>query len=1658
MSRSKTSRWDAVRRLSRRTSARIAAGVLLLGAVLWIVVATGLGMSLLLPAALDRAVPEGWTVEVGSVDGAWHSRVRLHDLTLQGPSTSVTVEEVLVDYSLLPLFSRTIELTQVRVLRPRVRADLTAPPSDTARAAADESGGLGDLLSGSPLGAWALDLDDLEVRQAEATLVRQQGTYAVSEARLTGSAELAPSGVRVRVDTLAAQVTPPRSWAPADSLPRGGVGTGMLLLAADLQDGLLDVQTLSFESPRSHLNAAGRLFLVAEPSLVDSVDFQLVADPLDLRDLPVTLPDAWADQPRLTAQITARGAVDSMVVQANVDGPGETAAQGRAVLRTPADTLFEDVETRTPTLELTADVRGNLAPWSLGPLSGDVTAELDLRLDSLSLTAPLAAEATLVHRPAADTLSGLIGGDLRVDLDLRRGAVPAVPADTPAAEADGRAAAAPIEAAAAIYRRGVGPDDWTRVGDLRATGTERRADWHVDLELDSGSLVGRGSAEWAGERTQVIVDRLQMEDFDASELMGTLTPTDITALLEGSIAGAAARELSGTVAIQISPSSIGGARVENATLRAQLDRGEVAGAVMADVAGRELSSDFELALGDSLVSATLERLRVSTPADTAEADTAEVVLSGLEVRGRASGTWFLGDARRATLSLSLDSALVAGFPLSDGIVEGRLVGDSLVADASLRVLDVLSAPASVEASLRASGTAPAEMVGRLEMSAVRAPAGDTAAAVVREADSLSLVVTAEEPGRFAVDASLLPGEGGGVDVNGTALVAADTVAFDLVAAGSFRSPTGLLQQATLDTLRLEASGARNAEAWEALQAQLLVRNAEWRGVTADTVRLVMSADDAGLRVDTVAVDSEVLTLAGGGTLPQSGAEAGHLDFRASFQLEPLQDVLEAELPLIGENAMVATITGTTDSLEIATQLEIAAVSYGSIEIADVSAEAMAVVEPPFSEDFGIVSVAADLELDAIALSDTDVQNLAASLSGSPDSLLLEISARVDGTRTGDLVASIDPRPGARIATIDRFRLQLDEDQWRLADSARISYADGYALRSFHLAAGEQSIRIDGGITGDGALDLTVGVDSTRVGTVSDLLGFPRLDGWLAGTVSLDGTVDAPRGVADLRAGFHPEGRPPTTAAVHLETEGRRLLTDAALRDPTGGTLTVTGSLPLGGAAVASGDTARAAQARAPADATATEGGLALEVTASAFDVSSAVAFVDPELLSTLDGRIDASLDVGGSLEAPSFQGPIELSGGRARLPELGVTWEEMRLFAHGQGSQLVVDSARVRAGSGYLAFAGTATVVDSVVALDLDASLEEFQAIQNEQYRAVVSGDLQVDGTVQLPVVEGDIQVVSLDVYLGESATATSVMDVELSEEDLEILRERFGYVPGSANEDVPVTDYLTADLTVELSRDSWLRKRTAPEMAVAFSGEVEVQLRPQAEPLLRGSVTTIADRGYVQQFGKRFELREGTVTLDGPPDSARVDLSATYTIPSHTNPDNAEATIVLSVEGTQDNLVLTLSSEPPMENADIVSYVATGRPAASSLSLGDGGADQAGEESQGGLAEAGAGIALNQIVGAVERAAQEGVGLDVVEIRRDGIRSATLVAGKYLSPKLYVGFAQPVTRLEGDGLSLGDESESEVEIEYQMLRGLLLNIEGSNSGLRIFLRGRLAY
>jgi autotransporter translocation and assembly factor TamB len=281
------------------------------------------------------------------------------------------------------------------------------------------------------------------------------------------------------------------------------------------------------------------------------------------------------------------------------------------------------------------------------------------------------------------------------------------------------------------------------------------------------------------------------------------------------------------------------------------------------------------------------------------------------------------------------------------------------------------------------------------------------------------------------------------------------------------------------------------------------------------------------------------------------------------------------------------------------------------------------------------------------------------------------------------------------------------------------------------------------------------------------------------------------------------------------------------------------------------------------------------------------------------------------------------------------------------------------------------------------------------------------------------------------------------------MMEETFGYERTGSSGQLPLQVYEASDLDLDvtLERNNWVRQRVQPRLSVALTGRFKMRKPPHAEPELNGRIEPIADRGYVEQFARSFDITGGEVQLNGKMKAHTVDIQAQYKPPSSSESGDSEVTVLLDVEGSIDNLRLTLSSEPAMSEGDIVTFIVTGRSPTTN--------PQSSEDASASLAKD---IGLSQVTGPAQQAAQEAIGLDVLQVRFDPVQGATMVAGRYIDPQLYVGFRQPLQYKDTASPTSTTTYRTSFEVEYAIHRWLVLNLQGETSKLRSFIRARHAY
>jgi translocation and assembly module TamB len=818
------------------------------------------------------------------------------------------------------------------------------------------------------------------------------------------------------------------------------------------------------------------------------------------------------------------------------------------------------------------------------------------------------------------------------------------------------------------------------------------------------------------------------------------------------------------------------------------------------------------------------------------------------------------------------------------------------------------------------------------------------------------------------------------------------------------------------------------------------------GEPLEVGRLRAALDRGAVRLDTLELRGGGIELRGGGSLPAtlrgaevgSSADAGEIRVAAFVTRPDLLSALRGEdagVLAMGAASFQAVARGALDDLGVEATGRISALLVDDIRVQGLELDA----EGRLTAEDGWASGEARLTVDRLRLPTAPVQSIDVEARLEPDDeLSVTASAVIDGRREVELHALVEQRSAPSAVRLERLDFRADQDRWVLAHPTRVNLHEGFAVDSLLLAAGDQTIRLQGAVPTQGALDLRGAVTDFEVSTLADLLGFPNLRGRVSGSLDLSGTATEPVFTSLLESRLTPTGVTPSTVRVAVDYRERVLDLEGRMELESGSSLRADLELPF--------HLSLSEEAEGFLD----TGSMSGNVVADAFPLGWFEPFVPAGAARDLEGVLDGQVGVAGTPEAPELSGRLALDGASVTLPDLGVRYRDAEARVAFDGSRIDLESMRVRSGRGSASATGVITL-DPLAepGYDIEVRTDGFEAIGSSAVQATVSGDVRVQGVAMAPRVSGVVEVERADLYLGDMVGGSSVDPVTLTDEQWEELARVFGYQrPSERGAASPFMDVVELDLDVRLGRASWVRQRANPELALQFNGDMSVTKEPGDSLQLLGSVEAVPERSWVEQFGRRFSIEEGQLTFQGTPGATRVQVRAAYAVPSRDNPGEPEVVLTLQVQGTPDALELELSSTPPLEASDMVSYLVTGRPASQSLEGGG----------EGSLTEAGGALALGRLSGAVETYAREQVGLDVVEITNDGTDGVTLLAGRYLSPRFYLGVRQPIS-LQRSSDDPSQSADPEIEAELQAVRWLLLNLRaGGRTGVEFYVRSRIAY
>lgn len=1353
-------------------------------------------------------------------------------------------------------------------------------------------------------------------------------------------------------------------------------------------------------------------------------------------------------------------------VSGTLRGPSPSALDGTVNARLTDTRLYG---LHTPELTLQSTVRDGRADVDLrGVLNGtrlsvtgtgrpfDAAPSTDLTAQVRDLSLPTVAPAAGIE----GTLSGT------VQLRGRSMTTEAATYEANVTLASSQIGKQPIDSGQ--FSLVLGPDAWDAGAPPPSGARSNRLQFDGALSFPIGRLRVAGGAVLDGSE-RFALDRGRFEEVDVAALLGDTTASRLTGTFQAQGQGLTPEAMRGTATLTIESGRYGPHRLSTLKTTVRLDAGRLTTETSAQLNGGDWTFAVTGRPFDPLPSADITEGRFRNVdigpflRDSTQTSTLDGTFQG-RVRGTSTETLQL------EASLALNPSQINRQPISSASVDVSFREGDLRTDLALKTPE---GSTQISAQARPFDEVPSYRIteGSFENLNVGALAGVPGLSTQLSGGvslsgrgarlpSLSLTSTLTVENSSINQAPLSEGrlelvaDGGRATADGRFSVAGGT--FDL--SGQIEDLSGTPSYTLKTTAQSIDVGA--LAGLDSLQAH--VESARWtlkgRGTTlqdmtattrfsTQSLRIARLQIDAAtlngrverglLTVDTLSVASNAVEGQGHGPVALLQG-AGQSDFNLNAQITnaaPLRRLFGVQLFQLRTGRIEARVYGSPELQRFDGTAKLDGLIYDDVRIGDAQLSFNGQRESTQTLDrlevegtvgyltgFGFTADRAQLE----ALYDGTTVDLSADVQFNPQ-------------HTVDLGATFRPATPPIDVHLDRLNLRLGPDRWSLLQPSTITVGETYRVDRLLLHSGSQQVAADGVVAPTGAQSLVVTIEAVRLGGIAPLVGFTGLDGTMTGTLAMTGTAVDPQIDGGLDLDVRSKGEDVGTLRLDVGYDDLTGSLDATLTHRNGSVLTANGSLPVD------------LRLHRPTPVDLSDRPVQLDVSTEQFPINWVDPFLDPATLRSVTGTLVGDATVRGTLDQPALSGTLSVTNAGAYLPTLETTYRNGSLRLRLANNQITLDEATLQTkNGGTLRATGTIDVPNLTLGeYNLSLTASDFLAIDTRAYRdAVVDGDVTLRGTTQRPALVGDLQVEGGSVYYAEALaqSASAATQVRLTPQDQLVLEERFGLRLTKA--DTTTFDFYAAaalDLSVELQRNTWLRSTSNPEMNVQLSGDLDVQKAHSEDARVFGTINAVAERSTIRQFGQEFRITEGTVTFNGDPATPYLNFTANYEQRAR-GAQGSEVQITLTLTGRPDELSPSLSSEPSMSTRNILSYLATGRPADEILS-GDGeGGDLATQ------------VALGQATNFVENLAASELGLDVVrlQVRPEGV--SYLTVGRYLTPRFFASIEQPLTTSSSRSPTQQTAFLPDVTLEYQINDFLLLRSLSGQQSLQLNLLFEYAY
>jgi translocation and assembly module TamB len=804
--------------------------------------------------------------------------------------------------------------------------------------------------------------------------------------------------------------------------------------------------------------------------------------------------------------------------------------------------------------------------------------------------------------------------------------------------------------------------------------------------------------------------------------------------------------------------------------------------------------------------------------------------------------------------------------------------------------------------------------------------------------------------------------------------------FDLV---RFLDLAGLPRSAVNATARLQIDAADDSLA---AATTLYAGPSRLGSIPIDTGVVRLDFRDTTLRIEEANLASGTTRFATQGYLVLDSASGSRLDASLTVPRLVLADD-DDRIAGAGRIEATATLRGLLRSPRLRLHASGADLRSDDVEIADFEADADVGIDTAGhatgTAQLRVGEVSGPFEL---AGSVIDVE-LGATATTQEMELELAVDDRERGAHRLQLTGSIGPEE-ARFRA-ESLRLGTRHGEWMLAAPATLTHdRRGWTLSPLRIASGERIVEAGGTVPAKGELDVSARAEGIDL---AFLFGaFERtedISGVLQATLEASGTVGAPR--AGLRVAIDDlmiAGTRQAPVTFDASLSDGTIAAELAF-DPEGdGWLRAQATLPVDVRI----DTPAASRVRGPIDGR-------IEIESLPLELLRPLAGSE---LRRIVGTMAADVEFSGDVSAPEIRGRFGVLGGGARIHRLKVDVEDLTVDAMLDSDVLRITTASARSGKGRIDVAGAVALRGLAPAsFDMELRARRWPVINTKAYQAQIGATLRLDGPIEAPELKGEVVIqnanIKPDLEFLDSGGGPRELDATIAvidtgrpslPSDAAARAEQVAPLPG-------LPERIRGDVKLIIESGTRVRHSMAD---VDLTGELRIRKDSGDEPVVTGRIQS--RRGTIEIQGSEFKLERAVVTFTGGDiDNPRLDVVAIH----RRSPYEIEARIGGSVKEP----TLTFASDPPMDQADILSVLLFGKP---TTDLDEG------EQST--LQQEALSLTSGFAAAVLSKAVTESLGLDRfgLDLSNVSFTGGSVGFGRYLTTNAYVSVTQHLDEDQG--------------------------------------------